>query len=126
MKDLASSLLNRWIEYDGGSRAGSSRLMFTDTNTEMIILHIVYVFDWNTEERVHLTFTIPRAHLLDCIARLEHEHHSTVFVDTESEKLRLDWRIHDDRVQFQVVGRNTALIGGAITYDLKPYRDLFV
>lgn len=123
---LQDELLNRWIEYGGGSRPGSYMIRFAELDDSKLVLQIRYIFDWNTMETVLLNFTVTRDELNQLISQLVDTGHATLQKESEKEKLFFEWRQTDGRILLRIEGRNRQGRYGSAQYRMEKFAELML
>jgi len=126
MNNLHELLFDKWIEYSGGSRPKSNTLKFEKMGDEDVRLNVRYVFDWETEETVHLSFIISRKEYDDLVDKLEQSGFARLEKADRTNRLIFEWRITGEKIQIRIELRNSASLDGPITYQLTEFRDLLV
>jgi hypothetical protein len=118
-------LLNRWIEFSGGSRPGSSFVKFEELDGD-ILFHLKYVFDWDTKETTHYSKTISRDDFSLLLEDLNQKGYGRLESEDKTENLVFEWRESEGRIQIRLQLGNTANLDGPGTYMLTEFRDLLL
>lgn len=118
-------LLDRWIEFSGGSRPGSNYLKFEEIDVD-ILFHLKYVFDWDTKETIHFSKTISRDDFNLLLEDLNKKQHAKIESSDKTANLVFEWRVSEGRVQVRLELGNSANLDGPGTYMLAEFRDLLL
>jgi hypothetical protein len=118
-------LLNRWIEFSGGSRPGSNYLKFEELNGD-ILFHLKYVFDWDTKETTHFSKKLSRHDFNLLLDGLNQKGYAKITKHDKTENLLFEWRASEGRVQVRLELGNSANLDGPGTYMLTEFRDLLL
>jgi|GEM_PF-4709694 len=122
---LKELLLNKWVEYSGGSRPGTNKLRFSDDNDGQH-LDISYIFDWNTNEAVNLSFKLDPDDFDYLINHLFADSFASLKKESANEELIFEWKLAEGKIQFRVNGRGLSGFEGYIRYLVDDYRDLLI
>ena len=118
-----ATLLDRWMEFSGGSRPGSNYIKFEEQNGE-IVFHLKYVFDWETKETVHFTKKLSKQDFDYLVENLNQKGHAKIEKEDQTEGLIFEWKISEGRIQIRLELRNSTSLDGPGTYMLAEFRDL--
>ena len=124
MIDLNETILDQWVEFSGGSRPNSNKLMFE--SGEEPRLNIQYVFDWDTKEIVNLSFRLRKGDFEDLLDDLMSKGYSSLTLKDDSQELFFEWKMSEDRIMIRIDGQSYAGPEGKVHYLLSDFRDLIL
>lgn len=123
--ELYDTLLNKWIEFGGGSRPGTNKLRFQDKG-ENIILQIRYVFDWSTGEIVDLSFTLTEYEFGELVGGLVDQGFASLNKIDDIQELSFDWHLKEGQIAFRLKGYGYSLSEGRVGYQQTNFMTLII
>ncbi len=122
MLDLNEMLLDQWIEYSGGLRPGANMLRFEGGEHPQLIIR--YVFDWETEDIVTLSFDLELGDFDKLVSGVMSKGYSSLSKESQSQKLFFEWKLSEDRIMIRLDGQAFSGTEGKVRYLLSEFRDL--
>lgn len=122
--NLREILLNKWVEFGGGSRLGTNKLRFTDLGEQGIMLTLRYVFDWETREIENMNFFLSHSEFDQLIGQLLREEHATLEKKDERQELLFEWKLVENHIFFRLSGRATSELGNHSQYQMLDFERL--
>jgi len=123
---LRGALLNRWVEFGGGSRPGTRFLKFTHSPSVSPTLSLHYVFDLDTGEATSINFHLDPDDLETLFGDLIHDGHAKIDRQSSGEHLSFEWRLAEGRLQFRMEGHAPEPFGGPAGFHTESFLDVFV
>ena len=123
--DLEEILFNRWLEFSGGSRPGTNRLQFCKDGNAYRLL-IEYLVDWETSERVNLSFSLSSVEVESLFQGLQEYKMAFIEKRNGEEELFFEWRLVEGRLSFRLRGRGFSSLEGYREYYLPNFRDIIL
>lgn len=124
--NIRESLLNKWIEFSGGSRPGSRMIRFEEIKDSAVMLQIRYVYDWNTMETITMSFDLSHKEFDQLVNTLIEKGYAAFNRDTNKERLSFEWRLSEGVITFRLACHQKVDYYGGQGFQMTEYSQLLL
>ena len=123
--DLYNTLVNRWIEFSGGSRPRTNNIRFLEQDKNVLI-QLNCVFDWETQETINVQFLLTQKEFDGLVEGILKKGHANLRKREANQDVFFEWRYLDGRIAFKLEGQGYSPFEGRVGYQQKSYQDIIL